>query len=183
MVVTVTPPGSPPGVNVTVEDSSGNGIANATVLVLDSKGKKFPAKTNASGTATVRGLPDGDYTVYAVATGYLPKAGQVTQTDGSGSVTIQLRSGELGTSDITVTRLNYQQILDAGIDPNDPVQPERDRVHDPPLLQRHWLLHRLRWPHDRWRERRRLLRRGRRRWRRWWRRRVHVRPLHVRVRR
>ena len=66
------------------------------MLVLDSKGKKFPAKTNASGAATIKGLADGDYTVYAVATGYLPKAGQVTQTGGSGSVTIQLNSGELG---------------------------------------------------------------------------------------
>ena len=46
------------------------------MLVLDSKGKKFPGKTNASGTATIAGLADGDYTVYAAATGYLPKQGR-----------------------------------------------------------------------------------------------------------
>ena len=44
----------------------------------------------------------------------------MTQTGGSGSVTIQLTSGVLGTSAITVKRLTYDEIIAAGIDPSDP---------------------------------------------------------------
>ena len=143
---------------MTVQDASPqhDGLANATVLVLDSRGKKFPAKTNASGTATIKGLADGDYTVYAAAAGYLPKAGQVTQSGGSGSVTLMLTLGTLGGSNITVNRLTYDQIIAAGIDPNDPSNQNVIEFTISPLLQQHGLVHRPRRLHERRRKRIRL---------------------------
>ena len=108
------------GLAVTVENSNGDNLSGADVLVIDSNGVRYPGVTDGSGLATLSGLPDGSYTVYAAADGYLPDTAQATQTDGSGSATVTLHPGDLATTNVESRRLTRDEIVAAGIDPNDP---------------------------------------------------------------
>ena len=105
---------------MTVEDAGGAPLTGAEVLVIDDAGDRYPALSGADGKAAIEGLADDEYTVYAFADGYLPEAVQATQTNGSGAVTVTLDSGELATSNVESRRLTREEIIAAGIDPNDP---------------------------------------------------------------
>ena len=118
--VTVLPVPAEPGLAVTVLDASSAVVAGADVLVIASDGTKHAAVTNDSGRAVLQSLPDGDYTAYAWKHGYLPATGPVNVADGSGSAELRLQPGELAATELTSKRMTYEEILAAGIDPDDP---------------------------------------------------------------
>ena len=113
----VAPAGS--GLAVTITDGT-NPIAGATAMVLDAQGDKFPATSNSSGLATVTGLADGPYSLYVFASGYEPQVVQAVVTNGTGAINVALTSGAVGATSLSSQRLDYSQIVAAGIDPSDP---------------------------------------------------------------
>ncbi|HVL95945.1 MAG TPA: PKD domain-containing protein, partial [Solirubrobacteraceae bacterium] len=117
--VTVLPK-PPEGLKVTVKAAGGAVLSGAEVVVIDSSGKNFRAATGADGKATLWGLPDGKHSVYAIRTGFLPATAQASQADGTGEATLTLQSGALGTVDVEHKRLTRDEIIAAGIDPDDP---------------------------------------------------------------
>ncbi len=118
LTVTVLPP-SGLGLGVTVTDGS-TGLTGADVTVIDAFGVRYQATTDGSGDATLDGLADGAYTVYAYAPGRLPAAKSATMVNGTGAVTIPLASGAVATQTLESRRLTYAEIIAAGIDPADP---------------------------------------------------------------
>ena len=107
------------GLGVTITNGA-SGLAGAAVTVVDAHGVRYDAVTNASGLGTVYGLPNGAYTVYVYADGYQPATKSVTVANGTGSTTIVLTTGAVGSAVLDSTRLSYDQIIAAGIDPSDP---------------------------------------------------------------
>ncbi|MGA8723601.1 MAG: PKD domain-containing protein, partial [Acidimicrobiales bacterium] len=118
-VTVVSAPAQSKGLAVSVTDGS-SPISGASLAVITGAGARYQATTDGSGSAVIVGLPDGSYTVYAYAPGYLPTTASATQSNGSGSVTITLQPGSVAQTSATSTELTYQQIVAAGIDPNDP---------------------------------------------------------------
>jgi PKD repeat protein len=108
-----------PGVAVTVTNG-GAPLTGADVLVITGAGARFSAVTGAGGLASIVGLPDGTYTVYAFAPGYQPGTGTVTVSEGSGAVTVTLVPGEIGSTVVETRELTYEEIVDLEIDPLDP---------------------------------------------------------------
>ena len=112
-------PLAPPSLDV---DVTGDGapVAGAEVLVLQGDGQQVSAISGADGTAALRGLTDGSYTAYVEATGFLPTTVEATVAGGAGSASADLTGGSLAQATVTSTRLDYDQILAAGIDPDTP---------------------------------------------------------------
>ena len=108
-----------PALAVTVT-GDGATLAGASVMVIDSAGVKYSATTDAQGSASLFALPDGDVTVYSYATGYRPTAVPATVSGGSGTVVINLTSGQIATGTITSRPMTLEEIKAAGIDPTDP---------------------------------------------------------------
>ena len=94
-------------------------LAGADLVVIDSGGTKYRATTGGDGKATLRNLPDGKQSVYAIRNGFLPATVQAEQTDGSGTAEVTLQAGDLGTVSVESERLTVDQIVAAGIDPDD----------------------------------------------------------------
>ena len=117
VTVTVEPP-PPTGLVVTVKGGSAP-LAGADLVVIDSGGTKYRATTGGDGKATLRNLPDGKQSVYAIRNGFLPATVQAEQTDGSGTAEVTLQAGDLGTVSVESERLTVDQIVAAGIDPDD----------------------------------------------------------------
>ena len=109
-----------PGAHITVTDADSAAISGADVLVIDGGGLRYSATTDSSGVATLNGLPDGSFTAYASHDGYQPGTGSVTVANGTGSATIVLQAGSIAQTSLTADRLTPDQIVAAGIDPNDP---------------------------------------------------------------
>lgn len=107
------------GVTVTVR-SGGALVSGATATYLSDEGTRVQAQTGVDGTAVLRGLPDGEVPVYVTAAGYLPVAGSVTVLDGSGSLEVELASGEVAASTLDHRTLTYDEIVERGIDVEDP---------------------------------------------------------------
>ena len=86
VTVTVEPP-PPTGLVVTVKGGSAP-LAGADLVVIDSGGTKYRATTGGDGKATLRDLPDGKQSVYAIRNGFLPadRAGRADgrERDGGG---------------------------------------------------------------------------------------------------
>ena len=112
-------PASGVGLAITVTDGS-SGLAGAAVTVIDPHGVRYDATTNGSGVGTIYGLPTGSYTAYAYADGYQPATQTVTVTNGTGSATMALTTGAVGSTVLESKRLTYDEIVAAGIDPSDP---------------------------------------------------------------
>ena len=53
------------------------------LTVVDGRGVRYQASTNAAGVGTIYGLPDGDVKVYAFAPGYLPVPATADVADGT----------------------------------------------------------------------------------------------------
>ena len=115
--VTVVSPSS--GLHVTVNDGS-SPLSGASVAVIADNGTRYQATTDNEGLAVIQGLPDGSYEVYAYEPGYLPGSGAAIQSGGTGSATISLEQGSVAQTSASSTELNEQQIIAAGINPNDP---------------------------------------------------------------
>ena len=117
--VTVLPAGAALGVHVLVT-SGGMPLAGTDVLVTTPGGQRISAVTDGFGSARLRGLGDGEQKVLAYAPAHLPGGKAVTVKDGAGEVSIELRPGAVASATLNSHRMTYQEILDAGIDPNDP---------------------------------------------------------------
>ena len=160
---------------VTTVTSGSSPLSAADVVVIDGAGTRYPGTTNASGVATLKGIPDGSYTVLAYHAGFQPQRATATVTDGNGTVSIALVSGSVAATTVESRRLSLRRDHRRGHRPERPCQSERPRVPDlsrvrhcglqlEPADHRHRELGR----HDlrRWHQRRR--RRPDRRWCRWW---------------
>ncbi len=110
-------PGS--GLAVTVTNGS-SPLSGASAVVLDAQGNHYAATSASNGVATVKGLSDGTYSLYVFAPDYQPQVAQATVANGAGAATVTLNAGSVGTTSVTSQPMTYDQIVAAGIDPNDP---------------------------------------------------------------
>lgn len=100
--------------------SGGSPLGGADVLVVLPDGQRIAAVSGADGHAKLRGLPDGAHRVLAYKTGYLPTGVNASTQGGRGSATIDLTAGDVAKAEVDSRPLSLQEILDLGIDPNDP---------------------------------------------------------------
>ena len=117
--VTVGPTPTTPGVAVQVT-GGGSSLPGADALIILSDGTRIGATTDSSGTAHLAPVPDGSYTVYAWADGYRPGTAKVQVQGGVGSASVDLVSGQVVSATLQSRRLDRNEIIAAGIDPNDP---------------------------------------------------------------
>ena len=118
-VTVVVLPDTAPALDVTVT-SGGTVLSGADVAVIAPDGTRVAGVSGADGLAKLRGLADGSYSVAAYAPGYLPARASADVAAGHGAVTIALTPGELAKVDMTSHPMTRDEILAAGIDPNDP---------------------------------------------------------------
>jgi hypothetical protein len=108
-------------VAVTVRDEgSGAALGGADVVVLLPGGQRVQATSAGDGIARLHGLPDGEHSVYVGAPGHVPATTTVTVSGGAGSAAAALRAGPVGAVTLSVHRMTLQEIIAAGINPNDP---------------------------------------------------------------
>ena len=105
---------------VTTVTNGASPLSGADVVVIDGAGTRYPGTTNASGVATLKGLPDGSYTVYVWRDGFLPQKVTATVTDGNGTVSIASCRARSRRRRSSTGDSRYDEIIAAGIDPNDP---------------------------------------------------------------
>ncbi|WP_193315451.1 PKD domain-containing protein [Nostocoides sp. F2B08] len=117
--ITVLPEPVVPGLAVTVT-GGGALLAGAEAIVVQPDGSRIAASTDSSGVARLAGLADGETTLYVWAPGFQPRAAQASIIDGVGEASVDLVSGEISSSTLSVTRLEYDEIVDLGIDVTDP---------------------------------------------------------------
>lgn len=117
--IAVEPKPDGDGLKVTVT-GGGAALSGALVTYFDSDGTKQQARTGGDGIATIHGLADGDYAIYAWQDGYRPGTGSATVTHDNGQVSIDLVNGDLGAVALDSHRMTIDEIQAAGIDPDDP---------------------------------------------------------------
>lgn len=100
--------------------AGGAPLPEADVALIHADGRRFSAITGANGTARLAGVPDGVYSVYADKVGYAPAVRSTTITNGVGSIALDLERGDVATASLTSRPLTYDEIIDRGIDPDDP---------------------------------------------------------------
>ena len=108
-----------PGLQVTVT-GGGAALPGATALLVASDGTRTSGLTGNDGTTRLQNLTDGSYTIYAVKSGYLPAKAAATIVDGRGTVTVDLKAGDVATASVTSTPMTREEIVEAGIDVDDP---------------------------------------------------------------
>ncbi|MGD1058617.1 MAG: PKD domain-containing protein, partial [Solirubrobacteraceae bacterium] len=109
------------GAQITVQGSGNAPINGATVLYVGSGGTRVESVTGASGEAVLKGLPEGTDTVYVYKSGLRPAEASVAiNSEGEGSKTVTLESGEIASAVLKSHELNYEEIVKAGINPSDP---------------------------------------------------------------
>ncbi|MDL2232411.1 PKD domain-containing protein [Ruminococcaceae bacterium OttesenSCG-928-L11] len=96
-------------------------LGGATVLVKAADGTEQTAATGADGVAAVL-LENGSYAVSVTYSGFLPRTFPLTvdSDDGVLERTVGLSTASLVTGDLTVTEMTYEEIVQAGIDVDDP---------------------------------------------------------------
>ena len=107
------------GLGVTVT-SGGGPVADTDVLVITADGRRVSGQSDSAGRTRLRGLADGTYTVFAYASGYLPKSVAATISHNAGAIAIDLTPGNVAEATLTHRRLTRDEIVALGIDPNDP---------------------------------------------------------------
>ena len=118
-VTVVSAPTNGQGLTINVTDGS-SPLSGASLAVITPDGTRYPATTDSSGVGVIAGLPDGTYTVYVYEPGYLPNTVTAAVASGVGSATVTLEQGSISQTSATSSVLDYQQILAAGLNPNDP---------------------------------------------------------------
>jgi hypothetical protein len=114
-------PAAGKGAIVTVLDSGKSPVAGATVLYVGSDGQRSEAKSGSAGEATLAGLPAGSDAIYAYKAGFRPEAKTIAiDAQGNGAASVTLEAGEVATSSLKSKELTEEQIIAAGIDPNNP---------------------------------------------------------------
>jgi hypothetical protein len=113
---------APPSHDVTVNthDAGGSPLPGVEVLYIGPTGTRIEGISNGSGVATLDGVPDGEQTFYAWASGYQPVVGHATVSAGGGETTVTLASGAIATSTLKSHEMDLQEIEAAGIDTSDP---------------------------------------------------------------
>ena len=112
------------GLEVDVRSDSGTFIAGAQVVVIDQINGRFESLTDDQGSVTLEGLADTNYSVYAYAEGFQPGRADVTIIDGFAEVEVVIEEGEVGVAELETRRLTFDEIVDAGININDPANSE-----------------------------------------------------------
>ncbi|HTZ06005.1 MAG TPA: carboxypeptidase regulatory-like domain-containing protein [Gaiellaceae bacterium] len=113
-----TTPGS--FAKVVVEDKNSlQPLSGVTVLIQVDANTQVKKTTNGSGRAQFA-LDPGTYVAYVYKDGYKPVTQQVTAGVGALDNVVLLQNTQFIVGEVTVTRLNLQQILAAGVDVNDP---------------------------------------------------------------
>ncbi|WP_158102751.1 PKD domain-containing protein [Lentzea kentuckyensis] len=118
-LITVTPVPAEAGLVVTVDDGT-TPLPGATLVVVDPAGRRYTAVTDSSGHGRLLGLPDGEYAVYGWRDGFLPTTVTSTVTGGSGTAALHLKAGKVATTELTASPMTYEEIVAAGINPEDP---------------------------------------------------------------
>ncbi|MHB1125645.1 MAG: fibronectin type III domain-containing protein [Bacillota bacterium] len=120
-LVTVRPPQQVGTLKVRVlDDSSGAGIAGASVVIQFADGTMQKTATDSQGLANVVADP-GQYKVYAYKTDYKPAAADATVVlNQETTTTVRLASGQLVVGELTVRRMTLDEIVSAGIDVSAP---------------------------------------------------------------
>ncbi len=119
IAVTVNPAPTDSGLEITI---TGNGapLVGAEALVEEGNGESVSGTSDGSGVATLNGLPDGTYTAYVYAEGFVPATVSTSISGGVGSGAINLVPGALAQASLTDQELTEAQILAAGINPGAP---------------------------------------------------------------
>ena len=103
-----------------LDDVSGVGLANASIVIQFPDGSTQKIYSDNQGVAQVTAGP-GDYKVYAYKTDYKPQAATATVVlNQSTRATLRLPRGQLVIGELTVHRMNLQEIQDAGVDVSAP---------------------------------------------------------------
>ncbi len=121
------------GLEIAVTDGNSQ-IEGASLAVIAPDGTRYSATTADNGEGVIDGLPDGSYTVYGYAPGYLPGTTHATVTGGVGAASLTLESGSIAQTSATSTVLDEQQIEAAGLDPNDPANQNVVQFQNPPRI-------------------------------------------------
>ena len=98
----------------------GTRLDGAAVALIDDTAARYGCITGSAGDCVLAGVPDGRWAVYAYAQGYAPKEGLVTVEDGSGATDIALEPGAAAQVALTSRPLTLDEIVEYGIDPDDP---------------------------------------------------------------
>jgi PKD repeat protein/flagellar hook assembly protein FlgD len=108
------------GLVISVHDEGGTAVAGAELVVIAGSGERYSATTDDTGHGHLQALPDGSYTIYAWKQGYLPAKATGTVSGNAGSASVTLKAGQVATASLASTPMTYDQIVAAGIDPDDP---------------------------------------------------------------
>ncbi|WP_166680250.1 PKD domain-containing protein [Kribbella sp. VKM Ac-2566] len=119
-IVAVKEPPTESGLVVAVQDEGNNPLPDTELVVIDSAGQKYSAHTDQSGAGHLHGLADGSYAVYGWKSGYVPASTTAAVNNDAGTAKLTLKQGQVATASLTSTPLTYDQIVAAGIDPDDP---------------------------------------------------------------
>ncbi|MFC7724877.1 PKD domain-containing protein [Nocardioides sp. GCM10028917] len=129
VITTYTPPPAS-GFEVTVR-SDGSPVAGAQAAVIQPDGTRQSAVTNGEGVALVTGLSEsGTITAYVEAPGYRPAAVTGTLVEGRAEAEVDLEPGVAGAATVDHRPLTYDEIVEAGIDPE---APENQHVYEATL--------------------------------------------------
>ena len=107
------------GLQVQVVDAdTDEPVSAADALLFAPDGTQYRAASGPDGIAVLEGVPDGSYTVYVLADGYVPDIVEAEVFGGAGEVQIALTAGELAATDVTVEQVDPNEV--DGLDVDDP---------------------------------------------------------------
>ncbi|MBR3044305.1 MAG: PKD domain-containing protein [Oscillospiraceae bacterium] len=123
-VVTVLDPSKYGSVELTAVDQDNNPLKFAYVFLRAKEGGKdteTALKTNSEGKVLIS-RPLGDYEVSVYKQGYLPQKDiiRINEVSVTKQQRITVNSGELVTGSLTVHRMSLEEMIEAGVDFNDP---------------------------------------------------------------
>ncbi|MCR5837567.1 MAG: fibronectin type III domain-containing protein [Lachnospiraceae bacterium] len=102
------------------KSGSNNYIMSYSYIYIENDGVGENYRADSYGELSVV-LSAGTYTVDVYKEGYMPKSYRITVANGDEQVqTLEIEKGELVTGELTTTRLTLQQIIDLGVDLQDP---------------------------------------------------------------
>ena len=109
------------GFLVAVESTSGKALGGAEVTVILPDGTRLTALADGAGLARVTGVPEtGGVTAYVWAEGHRPTTVSGVLEDGRAGATAVLKPGQVGAVTVDSHPMTYEEIIEAGIDPDDP---------------------------------------------------------------
>ena len=120
--IIVTDPQNTGSITIQAVDEKRNPIPYAWVYLSSADGKSEKTlKADYNGMITIT-EKIGSYKVSVYKDSYLPekKTIEITKTGSNGTVNVQLSKGELVSGNLTVHRMSLQEMIEAGIDFNDP---------------------------------------------------------------